>query len=119
MALITGSGTPDLPAITAAGYYLAGAASLFTGLTDAQSGETNPEDIPTNSKPHFSFVVEKFAGVPITEVRIQVSAADDHDFSETVHWDSGWVALGTEQITDSDLDTEGKARIPDIIYGGS
>jgi hypothetical protein len=113
--ILTPAGTPSFPALIAEGFVLAAPTELYTGNTEAQTGSNNPTNI-TDKTPAFSFNVTKLAD-NITEVRIQVSAAGDHDFSETVHWDSGWVALGTEQITDADLDTDNNARIPDIEYG--
>jgi hypothetical protein len=100
---ITGSGTPSLSAITGSGKILAAPTTLYC------EGENNPTAV-TDLTPEFSAYCTKLSG-DIEDVEIQVSAADDKDFSETPSWSSGWITL------DTPLSANG--RCEDIEYGES
>jgi hypothetical protein len=78
----------------------------YCGDTEAQSGETNP--ILEGFDPYFSVVVSKFAASNIVGIEIEVSAANDPTFAQTLSWDSGVIVI--------DMAAEG--RTADQNYGG-
>ena len=105
--IVIASGTPSLSGITAVGYVLCCPTILYIHNTDAQSGDNNPTGI-TDNTPMFSCHTTKLSS-NITKVRIQVSAASDKDFNETLMWDSDFLTLTTP------LSAAG--RIENIEYG--
>ena len=76
-------------------------------IDTAQSGLTNPTNL-VDRTPAFSALVG-YIDSNITEIKIEVSAENDNDFSETPSWLSEWITLDTA------LSAAG--RIEDIEYG--
>lgn len=87
--------------------------TLYVNNTDAQSGVSNPTNL-TDTTPVMSARVYP-DNATLNKVQVQVST--DTNFATVTEWDSGWIDLGTNEITTSDVDTEGGARTIDVEYG--
>ena len=86
---------------------LAAPTVLYCDDDSAQAGSENP--VIHGTAPHFSMHAVPITGIAITQVEIQVSAANDGDFSETLSWNPGAITLSEE------LAAEGRTK--DVIYG--
>jgi len=81
--------------------------NLYVNHTDAQSGLTNPSELPLYTQPIFTAIHnDPDTGDTASTVEIQVST--DATFSSVTHWDSGTSSIA--QVTEG-------ARSADILYG--